>query len=571
MFENLRLRLAGNHALPLLALLGIVCGLVVGAVIVLFRLLIESVQSAFLPGGQVENYESLNVAARFLIPFFGAVVIGVIWQWGYKGSKQVGVVHVLERLAYHQGNLPFSNFIAQVLGASISIISGHSVGREGPGIHLGAASSSLLGQWLHLPNNAIRVLVSCGVAASIAASFNTPIAGVIFALEVILMEYSIAGFTPVILSAVSATLLMQTVMGSEAVFKVPSLPVPTLAEMPYLVILGVAVGALAAAFNFILRHTTLKTVSYSFMTRMLAAGLITGLFAVFVPQIMGIGYDTVNQSILNEIALGLLIVIVLVKLVVTAVSVGLGIPAGLIGPTLVIGATAGAAIGHITQHLLGDELTYVGAYALLGMAGMMAATLQAPLAALMALLELTLNTHVLLPGMLVVIIAGLTSSHLFKQEGVFIMLLKVKGLDYRHSPVAQSLRKIGVAGVMSRSYVRVNHEIRRGELQSQMLSEPEWLIIEKENQPIAIMPSVDVAQFLSMDQCDHVDLMEIPGQRTDSVAVGIRDTLQRALELMDEQKINVLFIGQTTKQAGENAPVQGIITRQMIETHYRYR
>jgi len=569
LLEKLRLKLAGAEALPILVLLGIASGLFAGAVIILFRLSIELIQSNFLPQGNVENYEALSQGLRLVIPIAGAGVIALVFHLMFKGAIHVGIVHVLERLAYHQGHLPFKNFLAQFLGAVLSIVSGHSVGREGPGVHLGAACGSFVGQWLKLPNNTLRILVACGAAASIAASFNTPIAGVIFAMEVIVMEYSITGFAPIMLSAVSATLLTQAVFGTSAVFNLPALKLSTISELTVLLVMGVVIGALAALFIWMLGIVTTKTRHMNFTLRLLIAGTITGACGLLVPQIMGIGYDTVNAAMTGQLALTLLILIVIFKLAVTAVGLGLGLPGGLIGPTLVIGAAAGAATGVVAQAIMPADSVTVGFFAMLGMAGMMGATLQAPLAALMALLELTVNTHVILPGMLVVIVAGLTSSHLFWRPGVFLMLLKERGLDYRNNPITQSLRRVGVASIMSRSFVRVAHLIRRNQAQHILQNEPEWIVIEVDNDPVAIMPSVDLAQFLSMNQQDEIDLLQIPGQRQDSTVIGIRDTLQLALDTMDQQSLDVLYVGQKSRTDEEKAQVHGIITRHMIESHYR--
>ena len=570
MFEKLRLKLAGAEALPFLIVLGVLTGLLAGVIIIALRLLIEALQASFLPDANPENYEALSLWLRFLLPFAGAMLIGILFQWLYKGSIQVGVVHVMERLAYHQGNLPVRNFLAQFFGAAISIIAGHSVGREGPGVHLGAAGGSFIGQWLKLPNNTLRILVACGAAASIAASFNTPIAGVIFAMEVIVMEYTIAGFAPIIMSAVSATVLTQAVFGKEAVFKVEALQLSNLSELSFLLVMGFAIGALAALFIWIMRWTTRRSKNFVIIYRMLLAGSITGICAVGVPQIMGIGYDTVNAAIVGELGIGLLIAIVAVKLFSTTVSLGLGLPAGLIGPTVVIGAAAGGIVGVVAQSIMPNEVASAGFYAMLGMAAMMGATLQAPLAALMALLELTVNTNIIMPGMLVVIVAGLTSSHFFKQEGVFLMLMKERGLDFRSNPIAQALRRVGVASVMTRHFMRTPHLLRRNAAQELLKKEPEWFVIEKDNGPVALMPSAELAQFLTMNQHDEINLLKMPGQRSDSVAIGIRDTLQLALERMDELHLDVLYVGH--KSVGEEGRViiHGIVTRQMIETYYRY-
>ena len=572
MLEKLKLKLARAEALPLLIILGMLTGLFAGVIIICFRLLVESIQAQFLAQGDPESYETLSMAMRFVLPLAGALFIGVIFQWLSRGAISIGVTHVLERLAYHQGQLPFKNFLAQFFTAAVSIIAGHSVGREGPGVHLGAAGGSFIGQWMKLPNNTLRILVACGAAASIAASFNTPIAGVIFAMEVIVMEYTLAGFAPIIISAVSATILTQAMFSGAPVFSsVSTLQLSTLSELSALLVMGVVVGALAAAFIWILREVTVRTAKLHFMLRMLIAGGVTGVLAMGVPQIMGIGYDTVNLAMAGEMALGILAMIVIAKLIATAIGLGMGLPGGLIGPTLVIGAVAGGFIGIVMQSITGSDATSVGFYAMLGMAAMMGATLQAPLAALMALLELTVNTHVILPGMLVVIIAGLTSSHLFRQQGVFLMLLKARGLDFSNSPVAQLLRRIGVSSVMSRSFKQHDHILNRSQATDLLKSEPEWIVIRKESKPVAVMPSTELANYLGMHEEEEIDLLEIPGQRYDSDLVQVRDTLQVALEKMDEKQLNVLCVGFQPANATAEPRIEGIVTRHMIETHYRYR
>jgi H+/Cl- antiporter ClcA len=570
LLEKIRLKLAGAEALPLLVLLGIVVGVFAALIIIAFRLMIETSQAAFLPQGNAENYEALSLTMRFLLPFVGALIIAALFFVFYRGAVPIGIVHVLERLAYHQANLPFRNFMAQFAGAAISIICGHSVGREGPGVHLGAAAGSFIGQWLKLPNNTLRILVACGASASIAASFNTPIAGVIFAMEVIVMEYTIAGFAPIMLSAVSGALLTQAVFGVDPVFLVPALKLATVKELAALLVMGLVIGSLAAAFIRLMRLTIKTTASMAYLYRMGLAGLLTGICAMVLPQVMGIGYDTMNAAITGELGIGLLVAIVVAKMLVTTISLGLGLPGGLIGPTLIVGAAAGGAIGIVAQTIMPNDVASVGFYAMLGMAAMMGATLQAPLAALMALLELTVNTNIILPGMLVVIVASLTSSHLFRQQGIFLMLLKERGLDFRNNPIAQALRRVGVSSIMSRSFVQAPHQVRRQEAQSLLQTEPEWIVIEKDNAPTALMPSVELVQYLTMNQQDDIDLLDIPGTRYDCMAVGIRDTLQTVLDRMEEQQQDVVYVGQQSRRADERYLIHGIVTRQMIETHYRY-
>jgi H+/Cl- antiporter ClcA len=503
------------------------------------------------------------------LPVLGGLCLGLLFQFVNPDSVRVGVVHVLERLFYYQGNMPWKNFVLQFVGAAISIISGHSVGREGPGIHLGAASSSFLGQALRLPNNSMRILVACGAAASIAASFNTPIAGVIFAMEVIVMEYTIAGFTPVILAAVSATVLTRAVFGDDPAFIVPPLQLGSMAELPLVIVLGIAIGAVAALFIFLLQSSTKLTNSLPLWQKLTVAGLFTGLIAVPVPQIMGIGYDTVNMAMLGEIGLLTLGVVVLAKLVATSIGVGCGLPGGFIGPLFVIGAAGGGMMGAMAQWIFGADASSAGFYAMIGMGAMMGATLQAPLAALMALLELTGNTHIIMPGMLAIVTAGITSSQLFNKRGVFLQLLKARGLDYRDDPIAQSLRKVGVVSKMNRSFVRANRRLERADAQHLLLKEPQWIIVEEEGKPVALLMSADLLHFITAQQQEGIDLLEIPGQRYDSQQINMRATLQQALDLMDQKQVDALYVG-TTHTEGDTA-VHGIITRQVIESYYRYK
>jgi H+/Cl- antiporter ClcA len=326
--DRLRIRLSAEEGGVPLALLGLLSGLVAGAVIVAFRLGIETAQSSFLPGGGTETYEALDGPTRLGLCLAGGLLVGLLLQAVPARGRAVGIVHVLERLARHQGHLPLRNAVTQFMGASLSIVAGHSVGREGPAVHLGAASGSLLGVRLGVPNSVVRTLVACGVAASIGASFNTPLAGVIFAMEVVMMEYTISGFTPVILAAASATALSRMVYGAAPAFSVPPLGLVSLGELPLVLLTGLVVGILAAAFTRALLFFSGALPRLPVWARCTVGGLAAGAIGVAVPAVMGIGYDTVDRALLGEGGPGALAVIALAKIAATAVALGLGLPGG---------------------------------------------------------------------------------------------------------------------------------------------------------------------------------------------------------------------------------------------------
>ncbi len=564
--ENLRLRTSRPDALIQLAVLGILAGLMTGFVIVSFRLLIESVQTAFLPYGDPENYEGLRANYRILLPIAGAIVIAAIFKLFAKKDLSVGVSHVMERLSYHQGYLTIRGLIMQYVGAAIAIISGQSLGREGPAIHLGSATSSIIGQKLGLPNNTIRTLVACGTAAAIGASFNTPLAGVIFALEVVMMEYTLASFLPVILSAVSATAVTRAIFGAEVVFSVPNFQLTNLLELPYVVFLGVVTGIAAVIFIYITKLASIASKNLSIWIKFTLAGTITGLLAYFAPQIMGIGYDTVNNSLVNNIGLNLLLIIFAAKLIATACSVGLGLPAGLIGPTFVIGASLGGIMGIIAQPIFPDLSSSPGMYALIGMAAMMGATLQAPLAALTAVFELTSNPNIILPGMLAIVTAQLTASQLFGQRSIYRMLMQLKGLDYRHEPMVQALRRVGVANVMNRNILRSSNIVSYEQAKELVEQNKEWIVIEDEK-PIAILPSSDLCNYIEdEEEKDQIDLMKIPAKRLQVSCVDLRATADSAREQFIEEGVEAICISSSI--GPDTIRVYGVLTKEKFKSSY---
>lgn len=577
--EEIRLHLARPDALIQLAALGLLTGLLTGAVIVIFRLLVETIQNFALHGNGPDAFEQLSVLERFIYPLAGAILLALMFRWFARGLYVLGVARVLERMAYHQGHLTFRGFLLQFFGVAIALVGGHSVGREGAHIFLGACTGSLLGQKMELPNNAVRTLVGCGTAAGIAASFNTPLAGVIFSLEVVMMDYQLASFIPVILSAVTATVFSNAVLGNAAVFSVPILELSSLKEIPLVVLLGLLSGALAAGFIRLVKVIASKGKALPIESQMLLAGASSALLGMWIPQVMGIGYDTINIALVGGYSAGLLILMAVVKLLATSICSALNVPGGMIGPAFFMGATLGAGFGHVVHALIPDLGVQPGLYAMLGMSAVMSASLQAPLAALTALLELTDNPQIIMPGMLVVVIAGLTASELFGQESLFITMLKAKGLDYKQHPVLAALRRMGVASVMDKGFVRSSRKVSTEEAMKLLESKPKWIVITENNTPIAILSAISLAGHLeTLEEAQNanetqtladndIDLMEIPGKRLGLAPIQLHETLQEAMEKLDKEEGEALYVRRMS------APgiwrIYGILTREQIESSYK--
>lgn len=563
-----RMQLTSSEAVLQLAVLGIVSGLLTGLVIIAFRLAIEYSQTLFLPAADPENYESLTPLVRFIIPIIGALIIAAAYHWIRNlCDRQVGIVHVLERLSMHQGIMPLANLALQFIGGAVSIISGHSVGREGPSVHLGSGSASVMGKLLNLPNNSIRILVACGTAAAVGASFNTPLAGVVFAMEVVIMEYSVAGFMPVILAAISATTLSRLVFGSDPAFVIPTPALPAITELPYTLLLGFVCGCLAAVFIMLLLRFSKLLSDRSMGWRLLLAGVVTGLCALVAPQIMGIGYDTVNGVLLGQIAPAALILILFVKLIATSAAIGLGIPGGLIGPTLLMGALLGGIVGSLEPGLAGASSAYTAFYGLLGMGAMMGATLQAPLAALTALLEMSETPTIILHGMIAIVAANITSSEVFRRKSVFLELLRARGMDYHNDPIARSLQQTSVAQVMQRDIAILPIHVSRAQATKALSEKPRWIVVSNELRTVFALPAHFLLHNLETETEDTViHLGEIPAQRVDVAPINLHSSLQEAQQCFDYLNVEMLYVQR------QNAPgiqhIYGVVTREDIESSY---
>ena len=560
--EHFRDRLAHIDSLPQMLLLGIFSGLTAGLIILAFRLLVEIPLSFSLPGHNPENFEDLPATLRFLLPVAGSLVLILLFWRLAPTHRKVGVVHVLERLGYHQGHLPATNLLVQFSSATIALLSGHSVGREGPAIHLGAGGASLIGQWLRLPNNSMRLLIGCGTAAGISAAFNTPLAGVVFAMEVVLLEYTVLGFTPIMVAAVTADLVIRATIGSTPLLSVPQFSIGALSEIPLVMLLGLLIGLLAGGFNRILLQTTrLNTLALHW--RLLLAGILTGTVALLFPQVMGVGYDTVSATLLGQPPLLWLAGLLLAKWLLTPVVLGLGVPGGLIGPTVFIGALAGALIGSLAQQLNEPALFQVGLYAMIGMGAMMGAVLNAPLAALIALLELTGNPHIILPAMLAIVISNLTVRHLFRLPSIFQSLLRAQGLDQAQSPLDQALSRAAVGSLMQRDFLWADIQESRDRAVFLAEQTADWILIS-DPELRALLPRSELMLWLQQAEAadDTINLLELPANRRDPVLISFRATLKEAADCMQQRQTDILCV------SSNRGDFIGLLTRVQIESFY---
>lgn len=441
-----------------ICLLAIIGGFASALLVVLFTLTIEEIQQLYLV--KRDNYNTLDKISRFDLPIIGSLIILLFaWLTGYKYLR-TGIPFVLHRLKVAHGVIPLKNTLNQFFGSAVALASGFSVGREGPAVHLGAACSSYLGSLLKLPHNSIRTLCACGIAAGIAATFNTPIAAVLFVMEVIMREYKVHIFIPIMLASLVGSLVTNFVFETSHNFQyfdkielIPQHYIP-------LVILAIFLGVLAAAFNKTLVSIIKHSVKLHIVPRLMLAAFITGSLGYLIPGAMGTGTGAVDVALGSDWHVGLLISLLVAKFLMTTFALGLGIPGGIIGPIVGIGAIAGALSAALVMQIYPSD--HIGSdFILMGMAGFMAASLNAPLAALLAVVELSGQLEIIVPAMIVITISSVTSGQLFKNRSVFTMQLDVQNLIYNKPPVEKTLQKIGVLGLMIEKFELVEKASQR--------------------------------------------------------------------------------------------------------------
>ncbi|MFT4873897.1 chloride channel protein [Congregibacter sp.] len=567
-FGSYRRALTRYDSVTAYALLGIIAGISSGAAVIAFEHGIDQIALLWGVGNRGEDYETLSTLNRFLLPVLGGLVLGITFSFLRPEDREVGIVHVISRLHSNYGMLPWRNAVVQFFGGVVALATGQSGGREGPGVHLGSAINSIIGQRLALPNNSLRVLIACGSAGGIAAAFNTPLAGVIFAMEVIIAEYTVAGFMPVMLSAVAASALSQQLGGGSEIFDMSSVQLNTLWEIPYIALLGFVSGCVVA---MLIRISTISAGfgQWPVVVRFTLAGAITGALGVAIPETLGMGYDTLGNVMYGQIALGALLLIAGAKIFATAISVGVGMPVGLIGPTLLIGACVGGFFGQLGHTLYPGIATDPTLYVTIGMAAAMGATFGAPLAACLAVIELTQSTSVAMPALLAIILANLTNLSVFKQRSAHRSVIRQLRRQLPDDPLNQLLHRTDVNAVIDGSVVVIAESVKPSVSATLALQVPNWCLVSREGDDLFLVNGKDLMSWLEetpvteTDEAPVRNITESSLRRWTIAVVPEQATLRQVLDILKARTVEAVCV-YTRGSRGERR-LRGIVTRDRIE------
>jgi len=454
------------HIPPELLLMGsaLVVGITTGIGAVTFRYLIRAVAwigYEWIPGITVGSGKAYVI----FVPAIGGLLVGLLIYHFAREAKGHGVPEVMAAVALEGGRIRPIVAVIKSLASSISIGTGGSVGREGPIVQIGSALGSTIGQALNLSDDRVSNLVACGAAGGIAATFNAPIAGVVFALEVILGgQFSVRYFSSVVVSAVAASVVGRIAFGDVPAFIVPTqYGINSLWEFFFYLLLGVLSAVVGVIFVRLLYWTEDffdKWKRVPEWVKPAIGGVLLGIIALVyplvthvtwsnIPQIYNVGYDVIESVLTTPSALNVVLVLLVLKLIATSLTLGSGSSGGIFAPSLFMGAMLGAAFALIMEAIFPGIPAPSGAYALVGMAALFAAAAHAPITAVLILFELTGDYHIILPLMLTVVVATVLAQYLLKGESIYTLKLTRRGVRLRSGRDVDILQSVTVREVMS--------------------------------------------------------------------------------------------------------------------------
>ncbi len=448
---SLRRLLRNDHLV--LSALGLAVGALTGAAIVGFRELITTIQLLLFNSDSerlFQHAQDLPWWQIVTVPTSAGLLVGLFVYRFMPNRRLQSVADVIEANALRGGRMSAKAGIGTALINAVAIGAGASVGREGPAVHIGATLSSWIAQQLHLTRTLRRTLLGCGVGAAVAASFNAPIAGALFASEVVVGHYALKAFAPIVIASVASTALSRTFFGDFPAFALDAKIIASFWEFPAFVLLGLVAGVAAIVFMraIFLAQDFADKVGIPTWFRPMLAGLLVGLIALVYPQVLGIGYGTTESALLMQFGFYTLVAIGLAKIMATAFCVGWGFGGGVFSPALVIGAMVGGSFGIVATHFVPDLSSGPGAYTIVGMGAVAAAVMGAPISTTLIIFEMTSN-YALTLGVMLAVVASSEITHHFFGRSFFNNQLIRRGVDVKEGFETEIMKSIHISEVYS--------------------------------------------------------------------------------------------------------------------------
>ncbi|MGB2990157.1 MAG: chloride channel protein [Candidatus Zixiibacteriota bacterium] len=496
-----------------LIILSVVVGVGGGFGAVIFRWLIGFFHKLFFDGGtslfsQITSHPEWLIP---LIPLAGGLAVAPITYRLAREARGHGVPEVMLAVALRGGIIRPFVALAKSIASSICIGSGGSAGREGPIVQIGSAIGSTVGQMFKMSGDRVKVLVGCGAAAGISATFNAPIAGVLFALEIILGDFTMYAFSPVIISSVTATVISRAFLGNYPAFIVPAYDLVSVWEMPMYIGLGLLAGIFSVLFIKVLYKSEdiFEALKIRNSLKPALGGLILGIIGLFYPQVFGVGYEAINAALHEEALIWVLFLLVFMKIAATSLTLGSGGSGGIFAPSLFMGATLGGFFGNLV-HLAFPLITATpGAYALVGMSAMVAGTTHAPITAMLIIFELTGDYRIILPLMLASVVATLVANKLHV-DSIYTLKLSRRGITLKAGKDRTLLEGISVQEVMSTSWQTVPQDMPLSQLLRfvEQSRENVFPVLNRKGELEGIVTLQDIRSVVTKSVLEHLVIVE---------------------------------------------------------------
>ena len=557
-----------SDEIAIMTVLGIIVGLAGGFGAIGFRYLIDFFQAISYgsTGELLDVVSSIPWYFRIGIPALGGLVVGPVVYFLAREAKGHGVPEVMEAVAMKYGIIRKRIVFIKTLVSAICIGTGGSVGREGPIVQIGSAVGSALGQVLKVSENRMRTLVGCGAAAGIAATFNAPIAGSIFALEIVLGEFGVATFSPVIISAVTATAVSRHFLGDSPAFIVPAYQLVSAVEFPLYALMGLFCALVGVAFTILLYRgeDIFDYLKFPEYLKAALGGLMLGAMGLAFPQILGIGYGAIDMALAQELSWWLMFLLVIGKILATSITIGSGGSGGIFAPSLFLGAMAGGFFGGIVHHLFPTITASPGAYSIVGMGAVVAATTHGPLSAILILFEMTGDYKIILPLMITCIISRLMAGKLLK-ESIYTFKLSRRGVDIRSGKEVNVLKSISVKDVMNAEIETMPESLSLREF-TEKISETKYNsfpVVNNKGELTGVLSFLDYnTTFFNEDLKDLVVVKDLATE--DVVTISVDDNIYNALEQITLRDFSILPV----VSPNNSLQLLGVLTRKDILDAY---
>lgn len=493
-----RLRLTEHTFMVVVA---VVIGLMGGFGAIFFRFAIRFFEGIFFGSWHYSLNYTLQLPwyVKLIAPAAGGLIVGPIVFYFAREARGHGVPEVMESIVLRGGAIRPRVMIAKVLASAVSIGSGGSVGREGPIVQIGSAIGSSLGQVLKVTGSRLRTFVACGTAAGIAATFNAPIAGALFAMEIILSDFGISQFSPIVVSSVAATVVSRHFLGDFSAFKIPHYELISVFEMiPYL-LLGILSAFVALGFITVLYKTEDLFEGFPIpeLLKPVCGGLLIGGIGITFPHIFGVGYDTISLALTGKLAGYFMLFLVLLKVIATSITIGSGGSGGIFAPSLFLGACLGGFVGTIVHALAPTLTASPGAYALVGMGAVASGAMHAPITSILIIFELTNDYRIILPLMITCIISVLITTRL-KRDSIYTLKLSRRGINLFQGQEVNVLRSLPVSRVMKTDFEQIRAATPLRKLMDLTVSSPHsnFFVVNDQNRLVGMISIHDIRRII---------------------------------------------------------------------------